>query len=163
MARSIFFSFHYQRDISRVNVVRNHYVTKGGYSVAGYWDHSLWEATKRRGDEALKRLIASGLEGTTVTAVLIGAETAYRPWVTYEIQQSYVRGNGILGIYVNKIRNLDGYADWSGPNPLSHLQIQQPTGTALLSQLYPTYDWVDHYGYAWFSAWVEAAAQAAGR
>jgi hypothetical protein len=29
VARTVFFSFHYQRDIMRVQQVKNHYVTKG--------------------------------------------------------------------------------------------------------------------------------------
>jgi len=89
VARSVFTSFHYQRDIFRVNVVRNSYLCKGGYNVAGYWDHSLWEATKSRGEDALKKLIQSGLDGTTVTAVLAGAETASRYWVQYELIESW--------------------------------------------------------------------------
>ena len=61
MARGIFFSFHYERDILQVHVFRNHYLTKGGYSVAGYWDRSLWEDAKRTGAVAVKRMIDNGL------------------------------------------------------------------------------------------------------
>ena len=77
MARKVFFSFHYQRDLWRVNVVRNSGVVEG-VSAAGFHDQSLWEETKRKGDDAIKKLIDSGLDGTVVTVVLIGAETASR-------------------------------------------------------------------------------------
>jgi hypothetical protein len=31
MARTVYFAFHYQRDIMRAQVVKQHYVTKGNY------------------------------------------------------------------------------------------------------------------------------------
>ena len=51
MARRVFFSFHYQRDLWRVNVVRNSAMVDG-VSAAGFHDQSLWEETKKRGDVA---------------------------------------------------------------------------------------------------------------
>ena len=163
MARSIFFSFHYQRDIWRVNVVRNHHITKGNYNVAGYWDHSLWEETKRHGDSALERLIARGLDGTTVSVILIGAETARRPWVRHEIEKSYERGNGLLGIYIHNIENRFGMRDSIGSNPFDLWQIESAGVRTLLSQTYQTYDWVYDAGYKNFGMWVEQAARQAGR
>jgi hypothetical protein len=106
MPRRVFFSFHYQQDIWRVNVVRNHAKVKSGYQEAGYWDCSLWESAKRTGEISLKRLINSGLLNTSVTVVLIGRETSERKWVRYEIEKSYERGNGMLGIYIHNIKNI---------------------------------------------------------
>ena len=74
MARKVFFSFHYARDLWRVNVVRNSGMIEG-VAAAGFHDASLWEETKKRGDEAVKRLIDDSLRDTTVTVVLIGAES----------------------------------------------------------------------------------------
>ena len=51
MARKVFFSFHYQRDLWRVNVVRNSGVIDG-VAAAGFHDASLWEETKKKGDDA---------------------------------------------------------------------------------------------------------------
>lgn len=104
MARQVFFSFHYQNDIFRVNTVRNQWVTKANGQASGYWDHSLLEATKLKGDKALKDLIEDGLNGSSVTVVLIGSQTAGRPWVNYEIKLSYELGKSILGIYIHQIR-----------------------------------------------------------
>jgi len=159
MARRVFISFHYSRDISRVNIVRNHGVTKGGYTEAGFWDHSLWEETKRRGDEAIKRLINQGLQGTSVTVVLIGRYTAGRKWVDYEIEKSGEKGNGFLGVWINRLGNLDGYTDDRGRNPLDGWDL----GPKKLSSIYPTYDWVLDEGYENFGDWVEEAAVIAGR
>src|SRR5713226_653420 len=97
MARKVFFSFHYQRDIWRVNQIRNSHVVEG-CAAAGFQDASLWEDAKRKGDQAVCALIDRGLEGTSVTTVLIGSETASRRYVDYEIRKSIECGNGLLGV-----------------------------------------------------------------
>jgi len=53
---------------------------------------------------ALKRLINSELENSTVTAVLIGTQTWPRRWVRYEIMKSIGSGNKIIGVYINAIK-----------------------------------------------------------
>jgi hypothetical protein len=148
MARRVFFSFHYERDIWRANQVRNSWLTQDR-EAAGFFDASLWEEAKKKGDAAIKKMIDGSLLGTTVTAVLIGAETASRAYVKYEISKSIERGNGLLGVRIHKLKDRDGYTDPPGPNPL-------PYG-------YPMYDWVDDNGYANFGIWVEKAASNAGK
>ena len=48
MARRVFFSFHYDRDIWRANQVRNCNVV-AGTDVAGFFDHSEYEEAKKKG------------------------------------------------------------------------------------------------------------------
>jgi hypothetical protein len=84
-----------------------------------------------------------------VTAVLIGAETASRRWVRYEIERSVALGKGLLGIYIHNLKDRHGYTDVQGANPL-------PRG-------YPTYDWVYDDGYRNIESWVEQAWRRAGR
>lgn len=80
MAKQVFFSFHYQDVIDfRANVVRNHWLTKPDREEAGYFDESLWEATKRTGVDQLKDLIHSGLDGTSVTVVSTGNSAGDSP------------------------------------------------------------------------------------
>ena len=79
MAKRVFFSFHYQDVIDfRANVVRNHWRTKPDRGDAGFFDASIWETAKRTSPLALKRLINSELQHTSVTTVLIGSETYAR-------------------------------------------------------------------------------------
>jgi hypothetical protein len=54
MARQVFFSFHYQRDVWRVNQIRN-IPNVIGYAAAGFQDASLWEEAKRKGDAEIKK------------------------------------------------------------------------------------------------------------
>jgi antiphage defense system Thoeris ThsB-like protein len=128
MARKVFFSFHYQRDLWRVNVVRNSGVIEG-ISAAGFHDASLWEETTRKGDAAVKKLIDSSLEATTVTVVLIGGETADREFVSYEVEQSVARGKGILGVRINNIKDQNGNTDSPGPVPASLAALGAPVYT----------------------------------
>lgn len=124
MAKRVFFSFHYQDVIDfRANVVRNHWMTKPGREEAGYFDASVWEEAKRRGDESLKRLINGALENTSTTCVLIGSATYERPWVRYELFKSFRRGNRIVGVHINGIKAKDGTTKDIGPNPLEYLGI----------------------------------------
>src|SRR5260221_2987380 len=101
MAKRVYFAFHYQ-DVKdfRANVVRKHNFT-GGVEAAGYYDHSIWEESKKKGDVALKRMINGELEGTSVTAILVGSQTYARRWVRYEIMKSVERGNKVIGIQIN--------------------------------------------------------------
>jgi hypothetical protein len=125
MARKVFFSFHYQRDLWRANVVRNSGMIEG-VAAAGFHNVSLWEDAERRGDIAVRRLIERALDNTTVTVVLIGLDTANRKYVSYEIDQSVARGNGILGIRINIVKDKDGHVDLPGPVPAGLLAIGAP-------------------------------------
>jgi len=163
VARRVFFSFHYERDIWRANVVRNSWVTKPDREAAGFWDKSLWEEAKKTGDEAIKRMIDKGLENTSVTVVLIGAETSGREWVRYEIVQSYNKGNGLLGVYIHNIKDPDWNTDKKGDNPFNYIYIEKDGRKVYFSEMYPTYDWVSDDGYEKIGSWIEKAAQAANR
>lgn len=149
MARRVFFSFHYERDIWRATVVRNSWKTKPDRESAGFFDASLWEEAKQKGEDAIKKMIDDALMYTSVTAVLIGQETSTRKYVKYEIDKSIARGNGLLGVMINAIKNKDGQTDDPGSTPLP-------------SQ-YKVHKWVADNGYLNFGTWVEEAAKAAGK
>jgi hypothetical protein len=158
MARRVFFSFHFQRDLSRVNVVRNSGAFRPAGEIIPFYDGSIWEDAKTKGDAAIKRLIDRSLKGASVTCVLIGAETSQRRYVGYEIQQSY-GSKGLLGVYVHGIKDFYGQISPRGANPFENWNV---SGTSLAT-LVPTYDWVANDGYRNFASWIEAAAKAAGR
>ncbi|MDD3028837.1 MAG: TIR domain-containing protein [Alphaproteobacteria bacterium] len=147
MARRVFFSFHYEKDNWRAGQVRNSWVTKEDRESAGFWDAADWEEVKKKGDEAIKAWIRKQMDGTSVTIVLIGAETATRPYVQYEIQQSWVKGNGLIGIYVHNQKDKNGQKSAKGVDPF----------VALGFSGIRTYDWVDDDGYNNLSSWIEAA------
>ena len=193
MSRRVFFSFHYD-DVAnfRANVVRQSNAVLGRDQL-GFFDASVWETAKRTSELAIKRLIDQALENTSVTCVLIGSETYNRHWVRYEILKSIERGNGLLGVHINGIRDKYRQTTVNGPNPFDFLRIcplvsyQANPHIAMerdgfqwrkwdgfnfyperpidiqLSSLYPVYDWIANDGINNFAVWIENAARVAGR
>lgn len=136
MARKVFFSFHYA-DIMNANIVRNSGQFKPT-AETGFYDASLWEDAKTKGDSAIQRLIDQGLENTGVTCFLIGEHTHSRRWCKYELKKSIADKKGILGILL--------------PN-------QSKYGPKWISKYGKVYKW-DHTK---FVELVEQAAKDAGR
>jgi hypothetical protein len=132
MARRVFFSFHFERDIFRVNQVRNSNVVHG-VERAGFFDQSEYEEAKQKDQSTIDKMIRDKLTGTTVTVVLIGAETAQRPWVKREIELSLAQRNGLLGIHIHDldpVKEGQPKVDPRGPAPEVPADV-----------LFPTYDW----------------------
>lgn len=148
MARRVFFSFHYQRDIWRVNQIRS-IPNITGCAAAGFQDCSLWEDAERKGESAIKSLIDSGLDNTSVTVVCVGSETAGRKYINYEIDKSIARGNGIVAVQIHKLLDRSGRPDPAGAIP-----------SKITSGGYKAYLYTDH---GRLGQWIEEAARAAGR
>lgn len=146
MTRRVFFSFAYE-DVSRAMVVRNSWVTKGRES-AGFIDSAEFEKLKQVGSRAIKNWIDQQMLGTSVTAVLVGSETCKSEWVSYEIEKSKERGNGLLGIDISKIKDF-------------RHQTTERCGRLPLG--YDFYLWNTDQGYANVGTWIETAARKAGR
>ncbi len=142
MAPRVYFSFHYTDvETFRANVVRNHGLTKET-GKAGFFDASIWEDAELHGDYAVKRLINSSLENTSVTCVLIGTDTWKRRWVRYEILKSYDRGNLMLGIHVNSVSDKNRQTFAQGRNPFDFLGFTVSTdGNKLTFQEHNGTDW----------------------
>ena len=147
MARRVFFSFKYKKDVSRAMVVRKSWVTQGR-DAAGFIDAADFEALKRKGDAAIQAWIYRQLAGTSVTVVLVGQDTCASRWVKYEIAKSERLGHGLLGIDVSKIKDLAGKT--------TERCGEIPKG-------YPFYLWNKEDGYHNMGAWIEKAAKAAGK
>ena len=155
MARKIFFSFHYERDAWRAGQVRNSNVVSAEDRY-GFIDAADWESIKKKGNAAIERWIDDQLKNTSVTAVLIGAETASREWVQQEILKSWNRGNGIVGVRIHNIKDQDQKTDTAGRNPFDDFKL--PDGT-LLSSVCKTYDWAVNDGRKNMVAWADEAAE----
>lgn len=141
MARKVFFSFKYE-DVSRAMVVRNSWVAQGK-DAAGFIDAAAFEEVEQEGDEAIQAWIDGQLIGTTVTVVLVGANTCSSKWVKYEIAESIKRGNGLLGIDISKIKDFQG---------------NQTERCGKIPAGYKFYLWNTDNGYGNMGDWIEEAA-----
>ena len=80
--------------------------------------------------------------------MLVGRDTCDSRWVKYEIAKSEAIGNGLLGIDISKIKDLNGNT--------TERCGQIPQG-------YDFYYWNNDDGYHNLGDWIEKAAKAAGQ
>lgn len=156
MSRKVFFSFHFKRDAWRAGQVRNSNLL-ADEDKYGVIDSAAWEKIEREGGEAIRRWIDDQLKYTSVTVVLVGAETAERDWVDYEIRKSWERGNGLVAVRIHNVKDQAAKTDTPGPNPFDNIRFAD--GKAL-SSICKTYDWVSDDGRNRVGEWVEEAFQA---
>ncbi|WP_437570004.1 TIR domain-containing protein [Sorangium sp. So ce542] len=132
MARNVFYSFHYVPDNWRVSQVRNMGVVDGNQQARD----NDWEAIVRGGRAAIKRWIDAQMYGKSCVVVLIGENTAGRPWINYEIKKGWNDGKGVLGIHIHGLKDRDGDTAGKGDNPFDDIYVDSTP----LSDIVPTYD-----------------------
>jgi MTH538 TIR-like domain (DUF1863) len=134
MPRKCFFSFHYLPDAARALAVRQTGAIDGSTPIRDV----EWQAVVEAGDAAIRGWVATQLVGKSCTVVLIGAATANRKWITYEIIQSWQGGKGLVGLHVHGLENAAGTTTKKGSNPfasIAHVATQGP-----LSSIVKCYD-----------------------
>jgi len=160
MARRTFFSFHYKPDIWRVQNVRNCWIVKPeDQSADGFFDSSVFEASAKENDDTLKAFLRDGLKNSSVTCVLVGAETASRRWVRYEVVRSILKGNGVLAVFIHDVKNNSGQTCLKGVNPLEEIGVYK-TDTGIFFAERKDGKWVKYGDYTlaipkgdlWFDA-----------
>jgi hypothetical protein len=119
MKQKVFWSFHFDQDCWRTNQVRNIGVIEGNTPVSG----NSWETVKRGGDAAIVQWIDMQLKPRDCTVVLVGAFTATRKWVEYEIKRSWELGMGVVGVRIHNLEDNGGRQSLAGDNPFSRLQL----------------------------------------
>lgn len=163
MARKVFFSFHYENDVWRANQVRNSWVTKPDTEAAGFTDAADFEEVKKGGDPAIKRWIDNQLSGTSVTVVIIGSDTSNRDYIKYELEQSWKKGNGILGIYIHQCKDRNSKTCEKGSTSFGPIFTSSTDNKNYFFERFETYDWIDNDGYNNLGKWIEVAAKKVGR
>ena len=113
MKRQVFFSFHYGADSWRVSQVRNMGVVEGD---SPFSDNG-WEQVRKYTDESIKRWIGHQMNMRSCVVVLVGAHTAERKWVRYEIEEGWKRGKGICAIDVHNLKDYSGNQSAQGQDP----------------------------------------------
>src|SRR3546814_2030159 len=91
MARRVFFSFHFANDFWRTQQVRN----IGALEGQSLCTANAWEEVKRKGKASIEKWIDDNMYGKICVVVLVGSETANRPWVIREIVKGCGAGKEI--------------------------------------------------------------------
>lgn len=162
MGRRVFYSFHYKPDNWRAAQVRNAGTVEGNRPVSD----NEWESITKGGDVAIKKWINGQLEGRSCTAVLIGAATAGRKWINYEIEKSWADGKGVFGVHIHRLLNQDKEPSEKGTNPFDKVSVKIENRTKVLSEIVKVYDppytkSTDAYDYIknHIDDWVEKAIE----
>jgi hypothetical protein len=116
MARHAFYSLHYDADRNRVAKILQSKMLVPNHEA----QLAEWDKIKRSGDFGIRRWIENALKGRSCTVVLIGAHTASRPWIQYEIKRSAELGLGLLGVHVHDLKDAKGQTTPKGDNPFLH-------------------------------------------
>jgi hypothetical protein len=123
-----------------------------------------WQAVVAGGDAAIKKWITEQMYGRSCTVVLVGASTANRKWINYEIVKSWDEGMGVVGIYIHGLKNLAGDVSIQGPNPFDYIGFGQ-TGRKLSSvvKCYDPAGLDSKAKYAWIADHLNNAVEEAVR
>jgi hypothetical protein len=127
---AVFYSFHYERDVKRIQLIENMGAVEGQTIL----NHQEWEEVKGRGRPAIEKWIDDQMKYKTAVIVLIGKQTASRDWVKYEIEKAWNEKRPLLGIRIHGLSSM-GTVDTAGANPfdkvsgVSGIPIFDPTQT----------------------------------
>lgn len=136
MARSIFASFYYDGDSTRVQQVLNMGAIEGDSLVTA----QEWESVKYKTDAAIEKWIHEQMLRKSAVVVLVGARTSTRKWVDYEIRKAWDDYRPLVGIRIHGLKGLDGKPSTAGANPFakvgltggstldSHIDLHDPAG-----------------------------------
>jgi MTH538 TIR-like domain (DUF1863) len=115
--RRIFYSFHYLPDNWRASQVRNIGAVEGNKPASD----NDWETVTKGGDAAIKTWISNQMSGRTCTVVLVGSQTANRKWINHEIIKSWDDKKGVVGIYVQGLKDSKENTTTKGNNPFDYI------------------------------------------
>lgn len=158
MARRVFYSFHYQPDCWRASTVRNIGAIEGNKPATD----NDWESITKSGDAAIQRWIAAQMNGRSCTVVLIGASTANRKWINYEIIRSWDEAMGVVGIRIHGLKGANALTSTAGANPFDFI-THGPSGQRLSSivKCYAPVGATSQERYDWIKTNLAAAVEEA--
>ncbi|MBX9721431.1 MAG: TIR domain-containing protein [Bdellovibrionales bacterium] len=117
--KKVFYSFHFDKDVMRVQQVRNIGVIEDNKPVT----ENTWEEVKKKGDAGVKSWIDENLKGKECLVVLVGEETSKRPWVQYEIEKAWGMGIGVVGVNIHNLKCPRNGKSTQGSNPFDNFTV----------------------------------------
>ena len=120
MAKSVFVSFHYDHDAWRVQQVINMGKLEGRTLLSA----QKWEEVNPRDEQVIKNWIAEQMKHKSAVVVLVGAQTAQRPWVKYEIGYAWDNYKPLAGVRINGLADQRGHTEAQGANPFNAVNLQ---------------------------------------
>lgn len=115
---AVFFSFHYDHDSWRVQQV----IQMGALEGQPVLKPQEWEDAKKKAG-GIQKWIDEQMKYKTALVVLIGAETASRPWVKYEIEKAWNDKKRLVGVRIHGLEDSKGKTDTKGANPFEKVSL----------------------------------------
>jgi len=120
MAKSVFFSFDYDRDHWRVQQVQNMGALEGGAA----FTPQDWEKVRRNSDSAIEKWIDEQMSYTRAVIVLVGYESSESRWVRYEIAKAWDDKRPLVGVRIHGLKDSNGTTDSAGTDPFSLVTLK---------------------------------------
>ena len=130
--RQIFYSFHYDNDVFRVQQIRNIGALEDNKPVSV----NDWETVKKGGDSSVQKWIDDNLKYKSCVVVLVGEETANRKWVKYEIRKAWELGKGLVGIHIHNLKDPRTGKSSKGDNPFDQFTFDDGTKLSSIVKSY---------------------------
>lgn len=158
MKRQVFYSFHFDNDVMRVQQIRNIGVIEGNKPVAP----NDWEQIKRS-EYAVKKWIDDNMKYKSCVVVLVGSETASRKWIDYEIRKAWNEGKGLFGIYIHNLKDPRTETCRKGANPFDNVLLKNGQKLSFLVPCYDPNSWDTYNDIAKnLENWVDFAIKSRG-
>lgn len=130
--RQVFYSFHYDNDVFRVQQIRNIGALEDNKPVSA----NEWESVKRGGEVSIKKWIDDNLRYKSCVVVLVGEETSNRKWVRYEIEKAWELGKGLVGVYIHNLKDPRTGKSSKGKNPFDQFELHDGTKLSSVVKCY---------------------------
>ena len=150
--RPIFYSFHFNNDVMRVQQVRNMGLVDGNTPVSP----NDWETIKKS-SASVEKWIDENMKYKQCVIVLIGTDTYKRPWVRHEIEKAWSDGRALFGVHIHNLNCPNNGTCAKGANPFSGIEFRQ-NGKVVVPAVYDPRS-SDAYGdiKSNLAGWVETA------
>jgi len=126
--RQVFYSFHFDNDVMRVQQVRNIGAIEDNKPVSA----NDWEKIRKSGDDSIKKWIADNMAHRSCVIILVGEETANRPWVKYEIKKAWNDKKGLVGVYIHNLKDPRYGRSSKGTNPFEKFTLGEKSLSSIV-------------------------------
>jgi len=116
----VFYSFHFDNDVMRVQQIRNIGMIEDNTPVSA----NEWEQIKAKGTAAIEKWIDDNMKYKRCVIVLVGSDTANRPWVRHEIVTAWDDHRGLFGVYIHNINCPRTGTCRKGANPFAKIHFK---------------------------------------
>lgn len=131
MAKKVFYSFHFDKDVMRVQQVRNIGAIEDNKPVSP----QEWEEAQKT-PNGVENWIEKHMKDKACVIVLIGESTSERKWVDYEIRKAWRDKKGLVGIHIHNLKCPRNGKSSQGTNPFDKISFTDGSKMSSVVKVY---------------------------